>query len=327
MVHVESPKKGISWSGSVGFSDKDKSKLLPNHPFLIASNTKTYVSTAVLRLVEQSKLDLNQAIDTLILEKTNALLIGDGYDTSKIKVVQLLNHTSGIHDYAVTNEYMVMLSENPKHRFTRDEQIKLAMTLGEPLGEPGEIFSYADVNYLLLTEIIEGVTQNPFFTSIRDLINYEKLGLDNTWFSTLEDYPENTLPLAYQYSASEGLDSYLLDHSADLYGGGGIAATSKDLAVFCQSLFNHKIFDKRNTLDLIYTKANPVQPMDGDYYLGLSSIEVDGLKGFGHGGFWGTAVNYFPDLDTSIAVVVLERDKRVLRQNLNEAYIKALKKL
>ncbi|GAB4158669.1 MAG: serine hydrolase domain-containing protein [Winogradskyella sp.] len=326
LVHIESPKHGISWSGASGFSDKNKSKLEPNHPFLIASNTKTYVSAAILRLVEQSKLDLNQAIDTLIFDKTNALLRNDGYGTDQIKVVNLLNHTSGIHDYAVTDDYMKMLGENPSHRFTRDEQIELATTFGEPLGEPGEVFSYADVNYLLLTEIIEGVTQKPFYTSIRELINYEKLGLGETWFSTLEDYPKNTLPLAYQYSTSEGLDSYVLDHSADLYGGGGIAATSRDLAVFCQSLFNHKIFDKSSTLDLIYTKANPKQPMEGEYYLGLAPIEVNGVKGFGHNGYWGTVVSYFPDLDVSIAVAVLERDQRGMRQSLNEAIVEALKR-
>ncbi|WP_426432304.1 serine hydrolase domain-containing protein [Winogradskyella sp. HB-48] len=327
LVHIESPKKGISWSGSSGFSDKEKSKLQPKHPFLIASNTKTYVSAAVLRLVEQSKLDLNQTIDTLIFETTNDLLKADGYNTAQIKIAQLLNHTSGIHDYAVTNDYAKMLTENPKHRYTRDEQIKLALTLGEPLGKPEEVFSYADVNYLLLTEIIEGVTQTPFYTSIRELINYEKLGLYETWFSTLEEYPEKTLPLAYQYSTSEGLDSYLLDHSADLYGGGGIAATCRDLAIFCQSLFNHKIFDKENTLDLIYTKAEPVQPMEGEYYLGLSPIDVVGLKGYGHNGYWGTAVYYFPELDASIAVSVLERDQRELRQNLFESFVKVMKKM
>ena len=51
IVHIESPKNGISWSGSAGYSNKDtKSKLLPDQPALIASNIKTYVSAAILRL-------------------------------------------------------------------------------------------------------------------------------------------------------------------------------------------------------------------------------------------------------------------------------------
>ena len=250
MVHIEAPDAKISWSGVAGFSDKGNTELKPNQPVLIASNTKTYVSAAILKLVDQSRLDLNQTIDTLIFDKTNTTLKADGYNTSKIKVAQLLNHTSGIHDYATTDAYMEMVKTNPKHRYTRDEQIQLAMSFGDPLGEAGDVFSYADVNYLLLTEIIEGVTEQPFYTSIRDLINYNKLGMQTTWFSTLEDYPKNTLPIVHQYWTSEGFDNYEIDHSFDLYGGGGIASTSKDLAVFCQSLFTNQIFDKSETLNL-----------------------------------------------------------------------------
>jgi len=241
MVHIESPDKNVSWSGIAGHSDKKGSKLEIDQPVLIASNTKTYISTAILRLVEQSRLSLNQAIDKLIFDTTNALLKADGYNTSQIKVVQLLNHTSAIHDYATTDAYLETIKKDPKHRYTRDEQIKLAMTLGDPLGEAGDVFMYADVNYLLLTEIIEGITGKPFYTSIRNLINYDKLGIQTTWFSTLEDYPKDLKPLAYQYWTSEGFDSYVIDHSFDLYGGGGIIASAKDLAMFSQSLFNHKI--------------------------------------------------------------------------------------
>jgi D-alanyl-D-alanine carboxypeptidase len=328
MVHIEAPEKKISWSGAVGVSDKNtNASLSKDHPVLIASNTKTYVSATILRLVEMSKLDLNQSIDTLIFEKTNSLLKADGYNTTQIKVVQLLNHTSGIHDYATTDAYMEMIKKDPKHRYTRDEQIKLAITLGDPLGEAEDVFTYADVNYLLLTEIIEGATDKPFYTSIRDLINYDKLGMQTTWFSTLEDYPHNVKPLAHQYWTSEELNSYEIDHSFDLYGGGGIASTSRDLAVFCQSLFTNKIFDKSKTLDLIYTKANPKQPMESDYYLGLSSIDIDGIEGFGHGGFWGTTVNYFPELNASIAICVIDRDKRALRLDINKEMVQAISKL
>ncbi len=327
MVHIESPDKNISWSGVAGTSDKDGTQLKEDQPVLIASNTKTYVSVAILRLVEQSKLDLNQAIDTLIFDKTNKLLKAEGYDTSQIKIVQLLNHTSGIYDYAGTEEYMRLVKKDPKHRYSRNEQIQLAVSMGDPLGKAGEVFAYSDTNYLLLTEIIEDITKKPFYTSIRQLLNYDKLAMHATWFSTLEAYPKNLRPLAHQYWTSEGFDSYNIDHSFDLYGGGGIASTSKDLAMFCQSLFNNKIFDKPETLNLIYTKAEPNQPMEGDYYLGLSSVDFNGVKGYGHGGFWGTAVNYFPELNASIAVFVLDRDKRILRVDINKAMLKALSEL
>lgn len=327
MVHVEAPDIDISWSGVAGHSNKKGADLKKGQPVLIASNTKTYVSTAVLRLVELGKLDLNQSIDSLVFEHTNSKLVTEGYDTRGIKVVNLLNHTSGIHDYAVTDEYMQMVKSDPLHHYTRDEQIDLAMRIGEPLGYPEDVFSYADVNYLLLTEIIEKITNQPFYTAIRSLLDYKKLGLDHTWFSTLEEMPENTLPMAGQYWTSEGFDSYNIDHSFDLYGGGGIATTSRDLAVFCQKLFTGKIFESKSTIDLLYTPAKPKQPMEGDYYLGISSIDIHDIIGFGHGGFWGTSVNYFPELNASVAIFVLDRDKRAIGGSLNNSLVKALNQL
>lgn len=328
MAHIEAPDKGIFWSGAVGVSDKStKAHVTADQPALIASNTKTYVSVAVLRLIEMSKLELNQSIDTLIFDKTNTLLKSDGYNTSGINVSQLLNHTSGIYDYAGAEEYMQRIKDNPNHRYTRNEQIEMAVKMGNPLGDAGDVFAYADTNYLLLTEIIEQITKKPFYVSLRELINYKKLGMHSTWFSTLEEYPKDIKPLVHQYWTTEGFDSYEIDHSFDLYGGGGIASTTRDLAVFSQSLFSNEIFSNPKTLGLIYTKAKPKREMKGDYYLGLSSIDIDGVKGYGHGGFWGTAVNYFPELNTSIAIFVLDRDKRALRLDINKEIVKALSQL
>ena len=80
MVHVESPKHGLSWSGASGYSAKDaKTKLKPDQPALIASNTKTFVSATILRLVEQKKLTVDQPIHTLLSERTSDLFQNGGY--------------------------------------------------------------------------------------------------------------------------------------------------------------------------------------------------------------------------------------------------------
>ena len=52
LLHVESPEKGISWSGASGYTGKDNQTLLePDQPGLIASNIKTFVAASILRLV------------------------------------------------------------------------------------------------------------------------------------------------------------------------------------------------------------------------------------------------------------------------------------
>ncbi len=326
IAHIEAPDKKMSWSGAVGLSNKTtKETLVSNQPVLVASNTKTYVAVAILRLIEQGELKLEDPIFKYISNTSKTVLSKEGYDIYNITIRDLLSHTSGIYDYAETEAYLGKIIENPKHHWTRDEQIKFAMAIGEPLGNAGDTFAYSDTNYLLLTEVIESITNKAFYMAMRELIDYNRLNLNTTWFSGLETYPKDAKPMAYQYVSSAGLNSYNVDHSFDLYGGGGIAATAKDLALFSQNVFNNKVFKNNKTLQLLQTKVNPKQPMQGDYYLGLTSVDYNNIKGYGHNGFWGTVVNYFPELNASIAIVVLEQDQKHLRVDLNSVLVKALK--
>ncbi len=148
----------------------------------------------------------------------------------------------------------------------------------------------------------------------------------NTWFPTLEPQNEQTKPLVHQYWGEKNWDSYNHDISWDLYGGGGIATTTKELAQFSYNLFNGKIIKDKNTLNQIFTKIETKDGKDNKYGLGLSIGNVKGYTSYGHGGFWGTVVLYFPEMDTSIAVFILERDERILRKNVLEALVLELTK-
>ncbi len=324
MVHIESPKNGISWSGSSGYSDvENKTVLSPNQPALIASSIKTYISATILRLQENNLLNIEDPIDKYLTPKTVTLFQQDGYDFSNIKIKHLLSHTSGIEDYA-TKEYLDWVDENQKHRWTRDKQLELAVKVGNPLGKPEDLFSYADANYLLCTEIIEQVSKKPFYESIRELLKYKALNFSNTWFPTLEDKHESPYPLVHQYWKEKNWDSYEHDISWDLYGGGGIATTTEELAKFSYQLFNKNIIQDEKIFDLIYSKINTKDGKNIKYFLGLSEGDTNGLTGYGHGGFWGTVVMYYPALDASISVFVLDRNERKLRKDILEAMVQQL---
>lgn len=320
MVHIEAPEKNISWSGASGTSPKRGAALDPEQPALIASSIKTYVAATMLRLVEQKQLTLDAPVGPLISEKSKALFVSDGYDMNAIRIKHLLSHTSGIEDYTDPT-YMVAIKNDPMHRWTRDEQLERTVAVGEKLGEPGDTYSYADANFLLLTEVIEGKTNKPFYTAMRELLRYDEIGLDHTWFPTLEPVPENTKPLVYQYWSSEGLDSYGLDISVDLYGGGGIACPPMELAKFSWNLFNGNIVTDTTVLNMIFTKVPTQDSVQVNYMMGLSGEDVQGLEGFGHGGFWGTTVNYFPALNASVSIYILERDKRGIRKEVMEKIV------
>jgi len=310
MVHIESAKKGISWSGSV-------------QPALIASSIKTYISATILRLQEQNLLSIEDPSKKHLSPRTVNLFESDGYNLDSIKIKHLLSHTSGIKDYA-TKEYLDWIDKNQTHRWTRDEQLALTISTGDPLGSPEDLFSYADANFLLCTEIIGNITQQPFYQAIREQLRYDELNFTNTWFPTLETKNPQTKSLVHQYWGEKNWDSADHDISWDLYGGGGIATTTKELAQFSYNLFNGKIIKDRNTLKEIFTKINTKDGKDIKYFLGLSEDRVKGYQAFGHGGFWGTVVLYFPDLDTSLSVYVLERDERKFRKNILEALVGGL---
>jgi len=308
MIHVESPDNHISWTSAVGVSNKDTNALLhKNQTVLIASNTKTYVATAILKLVENKKLQLNQSIRVLLNSEIAEGFSSSGYDLNGITIKHLLSHTSGINDY-VTDDYFEFVKENPKYQWTRTEQINKSIQLGKPYAKAGAEFKYGDINYVLLTEIIENITKQPFYTAIRELINYNRVRLNNTWFINLEKQPEIANSLVHQYSNKHYWDSYNLNPLWDLYGGGGLVSTTKEMALFFQALFEGRIIKDKQLVKEMHSYVLPKE--ESNYCLGLRNISFGDYEAYYHGGFWGTDVMYLPEINTSIAVVTLEKDKR-----------------
>lgn len=323
LMHIESPDHQLSWSGAAGFSDENKSNnLKKEQPVLIASNTKTYISASILKLVENKKLQLDQSIQNIISEKTRDELMKAGYDVKAISVRHLLSHTSGISDY-VTEEYFNAIDKDKQHKWTRDEQIALAMKIAEPK-TPGDSFAYGDINYLLLSEILENKTQKDFYTAVRELLAFDKNNLQHTWFINLEEKPKNTLDLAHQYATKYAWDSYRIDPSWDLYGGGGLAANAKDMALFFQLLFEGKIIKDKALLSEMYRYVLPKE-VSRNYCLGLYHLpSFFGNQAFYHGGWWGTDVIYLPKYNTTIAVVCLTKEKRDLNAVISNRMLQIL---
>ena len=195
------------------------------------------------------------------------------------------------------------MNQRTKYKWTKEEQIKRAMEIGSPQ-KVGEKFSYGDINYLLLAEIIEQKTHQPFYTAMRDLLKYRELGLTQTWFIDLEKYPQQTLPLVHQYADKYNWDSYDLNPSWDLYGGGGIASTAKESALFFQYLFDGKIIQNKQILDSMSTYVLPSD--QSKYCLGIFHFDL-GFNAYYHGGWWGTDVIYSPESDATITVFTLQK--------------------
>jgi D-alanyl-D-alanine carboxypeptidase len=101
VIYISTPKG--EWLGASGVNNlSTKARMKTTDGFSIASMSKTFVAVVVLKLVEQGKIELDQAIATYLPTDISPHII----NSDKITVRQLLNHTSGIAEYLTTKEFI-----------------------------------------------------------------------------------------------------------------------------------------------------------------------------------------------------------------------------
>ncbi len=118
----------------------------------IGSNTKTFTAVVILQLVQEGKITLDEPIETYL----PGLIHGEGIDSSKITVRQLLQHTSGLPEYNDKIGFEDPFANRDVYYSQRD---CLDVALSHPaLFEPGSQFKYTNTNYLVLSLLAEKVT-------------------------------------------------------------------------------------------------------------------------------------------------------------------------
>ena len=317
---VDAPRLGLAWEGAAGVADPASGEpMTPARPVLVASNTKTFVAAAILRLWELGRLELDDPTADHLPAELLDVLRGDGYDPEAITLRHLLTHTSGLFDHTESPHYAERIIADPLHRWTRAEQVVAAMAWGDPLGAPGELYCYSDTGYVLLGEVVERAAGMPLQAAVRELLGFERLGLSSTWWETLEPRPAGVPERAHQLDGD--FDSFAIDPSIDLYGGGGLVATMGDLTRFMRALFTGQVFAKPATLDTMLTTIPGAGPGPGEagpkttpgvYRMGVFVVEEEGLTLYRHTGYWGTVASYSPELDVAVAAAVTQRDGKAL---------------
>jgi D-alanyl-D-alanine carboxypeptidase len=323
-LYVRVPSIELEWQGAAGAADPTTGDpMTPDHPVRIASNTKTYIASSVLRLWEDGRLGLDEPIADLLPADVVELLHGDGYRPGDIRVRHLLTHTAGLYDYADRVVYTDAIIADPTHRWTRREQLQAAVDWGDPVAPPGQVYNYSDTAYILLGSILEQITGDPMPTAVRELLGYARLGLRSTWFETLEPRPDNVPDLVHQFTGD--IDSTTIDASVDLYGGGGIVTSIPELGRFTHALFTGRVFEQRDTLDTMLTTFPGLGlPIDGEvsrlpagaYRMGVWVAEVNGLTAYWHTGFWGTAAVHVPSIGVTVAAAVTQNREGVVLDEL-----------
>jgi D-alanyl-D-alanine carboxypeptidase len=279
-------------------------------PIRIASVTKTFVAASVLRLAELGELGLDDPISQRLSSTYLELLSADGYDIDAITVRHLLTHTSGIADYAGYEEnyegkFQQMIEDDPEFQWNRELEVQFAMDNYDPLAEPGTEFHYADTGYVLLGDLLERAMGVPSYgAAIAELLGFDELGLTATFVERL-DRPAPTKRLGHQYIGT--LDYTNIDPGQDMYGGGGIVSTTREVSMFFDALLGGQIFDKPETLTEMITPPADAEPGSEAAGEGLGIFLVEAPSGetcYSHSGYGGTTAITCPDSGITMTIAV-----------------------
>ncbi|MEB3962472.1 beta-lactamase family protein, partial [Streptomyces kunmingensis] len=130
-------------------------------PFLWGSVAKPVAATAVMTLVQDGRLGL----DDRIVDHVPAFRFGGARNTARVTVRHLLVQTSGIPEAATAKVTDCFDADcpGPAARVKALDDVR-------PLGPPGAKYAYSSANYLVLTAVLEAVTHRPFAASLRTAV-------------------------------------------------------------------------------------------------------------------------------------------------------------
>jgi len=137
--------------------------------FRIASNTKVFTGTVILQLVDEGRI----ALDDPISAYRDGIPNGDA-----ITIEMLLAMRSGLADYTDTPEFAAAVDADPTRHWSPEELVALA-TARPARSAPGTEFHYANVNTVLLGELIEQLEGEPLARVFQERL-LDPLGLDGT---------------------------------------------------------------------------------------------------------------------------------------------------
>ena len=285
------PLHGIEWQGAAGhFARGSERPLQPGDGFRIASMSKTFTATLVMRCVEAGTLRLEATLDEFFPRAFVRRVHSDG---ASITLAHLLNHTAGLWDFALSDAWFNELKTEFGRFRAPQEILEWAVAHGSPVGAVGAAHVYSDTGYVLLGRILEELTGTSYAQLCRRQI-LDPLGMDSTW---LEGHEEARSTLSHPYAGS--LDALVVNGCVD-WAAGGHVSTVTDLARFLDALFRDGTLVTQRSLDRMLVSVPT--PMGARYGLGVG-IRREAAHGrpetshtpWGHSGHWGSWMFYVPE--------------------------------
>ncbi|MFN3848962.1 MAG: serine hydrolase domain-containing protein [Spirosomataceae bacterium] len=181
-------RDSVIFSGGFGYADLEKKRIVDSQTlFRMGSNTKMIVGLAILKLQEQGKINIYDDVKKIAPE----IQFENKWEaTSPLKVVHLLEHTSGFDDMKLNAMYT--LDKIDKFDLRTCNQASLVCRW-----RPGERYAYCNPNYNLLGYLIEKITQQPYNQYLTKNI-LEPLRMSGSNFNLYSQNPHDTKEYVYR---------------------------------------------------------------------------------------------------------------------------------
>lgn len=264
-------------------------KVKPETLFQIQSMTKSFVATAIMMLVEEGKIGLD--------EKLSKYLDGTPATWNQVTIRHLLSHTSGIKDFI--NEPTASL------RLDVTEEEVFRATVPRPLNFPtGDKYAYSNTNYHLLGMVIHKLTGKPWAQFVDERI-CKPLGMTHTKVYSQADIWRNRAS-GYLWRRGSLRNGEFIAPTILGYAGGGLSSTVEDLAKWDAALYGEQLL-KRSSLEQMWTSATLNNGKSAGYGFGWGIGANNGHRVVSHGGshvsgFQSHIARY---LDDKLTVIVL----------------------
>lgn len=249
--------------------------------FQIGSMTKQFTAIAIMLLVEQGRLNVNDAISKYISNYPNG---------KNITIHHLLTHTSGIKDFTNMKSIMSIAKKDltPKElvNFFKDEPVDFL---------PGEKFDYNNSGYVVLGYIIELVSGETYEHFIENNI-FEKLGMNNSRYASDKEIVKNR---AYGYH-NRGEFSNKMQISLRIpYASGSLMSNVDDMLKWQKAIKNNSLITEASK-EKVFTNYTLNNGEHIKYGYGWHLKDINGIPTREHGGsifgFKSMGV-YVPSLD------------------------------
>lgn len=315
LLRVEVPGVGV-WHHVAGGVSIGGPPAAIGHTFRTASITKTFTGVVVLQLAAEGRVDLDVPMADYLPEGyadiVPRLHVLDGVSYgAQITVRQLLTHSSGLFDYALSDGFIAAIIEQPSRPWTPREMLEGSIVWGTPHFTPGGGYGYAysDTGYVLLGLIIEQLDQRPLHESYRARI-LEPLGLRHTYLEGYEPHRGPVLTHTYEGPA----DTSVIHGSAD-WAGGGLVSDLDDLARFAQALMAGELLSGAWLDELLHWQFRNLDPTLHSvgylgYGCGVEARTIDGTLFRGHRGHWGGWMHIDPASGVTVTGTINQANRR-----------------